>query len=128
MSEELQTRQTDTDDGPTVPDIVPLTEYDPFRAKVHASMLWAIGKAYGGMVPPELQWPFFTDDEGTEQLTPLLVGMLTAGELYCMICTQMFCEPCDWGGHYRYRTADAIVGWHADSRRAVLHDLHPDVP
>ncbi|XP_078584672.1 calmodulin-regulated spectrin-associated protein 1-like [Branchiostoma floridae x Branchiostoma japonicum] len=26
--------------------------------------------------------------------------MLTAGELYCMICTQMFREPCDWGGHW----------------------------
>ncbi|XP_066269162.1 calmodulin-regulated spectrin-associated protein 1-like isoform X1 [Branchiostoma lanceolatum] len=100
MSGELPTRQPDPDDGPAVPDIVPLTEYDTFRSKVHASMLWAIGKAYGGLVPPELQWPFFTDDEGVEQLTPLLVGMLTAGELYCMICTQLFREPCDWGGHW----------------------------
>ncbi|XP_078665716.1 calmodulin-regulated spectrin-associated protein 1-like [Branchiostoma floridae x Branchiostoma belcheri] len=100
MSEPLQDRRTDADDGLAVPDILPLTEYDSFRGKVHASLLWAIGKAYGGLVPPELQWPFFTDDEGTEQLTPLLVGMLTAGELYCMICTQLFREPCDWGGHW----------------------------
>ncbi|CAH1247364.1 CAMSAP1 [Branchiostoma lanceolatum] len=150
MSGELPTRQPDQDDGPAVPDIVPLTEYDTFRTKVHASMLWAIGKAYGGLVPPELQWPFFTDDEGTEQLTPLLVGMLTAGELYCMICTQLFREPCDWGGHWSgveqltpllvgmltagelycmiccwSRAADAVVGGHADGRRAGVEQLTP---
>ncbi|XP_046560920.1 LOW QUALITY PROTEIN: calmodulin-regulated spectrin-associated protein 1-like [Haliotis rubra] len=82
-------------------EIIPTAEYDSQRAKLRASLSWILHKAYGDSIPAEFKDPFYETDQGTWQIKPHLVRLLTSSEIYCQACTNMFPNTSSqWQGHW----------------------------
>ncbi|XP_067666181.1 calmodulin-regulated spectrin-associated protein 1-like isoform X2 [Haliotis asinina] len=82
-------------------EIIPTAEYDSQRAKLRASLSWILHKAYRDSIPAEFKDPFYETDQGTWQIKPHLVRLLTSSEIYCQACTNMFPNTSSqWQGHW----------------------------
>ncbi|KAL4218145.1 hypothetical protein ACF0H5_022881 [Mactra antiquata] len=82
-------------------EIIPMDEYDTFKAKAKASLSWILCKAYQDKVPAEFIDPFYDKTEGSWQIKPRLANLLASSELYCQACRTMFGENASqWKGHW----------------------------
>ncbi|XP_060592189.1 calmodulin-regulated spectrin-associated protein 1-like isoform X2 [Ruditapes philippinarum] len=82
-------------------EIIPMDEYDTYKAKAKASLSWILCKAYKDKVPTEFHDPFYSTSEGSWQIKPRLANLLATSELYCQACRTMFGENASqWTGHW----------------------------
>ena len=75
-------------------DLTPLSDYDEKGSKERISLQWLILKSHlhVGEIPKELQSPFYFDLDGNLSIKPILVNMLSSGDLYCQACANLFYE------------------------------------
>ena len=75
-------------------DLTPLSDYDEKVSRERISLQWLILKSHLHVneVPKELQSPFYFDLDGNLSIKPILVNMLTSGELYCQASANLFYE------------------------------------
>ncbi|ELU11545.1 hypothetical protein CAPTEDRAFT_228385 [Capitella teleta] len=73
-----------------VPELIPIEDYDPKKAKLEASISWILTKAFGKQIPPHLVNSFFDDPQGAKYLKPEVVNVLVSGEVYCKAASNIF--------------------------------------
>lgn len=63
------------------------------QAKLRASVLWLLSKAYMPKIPPDLYEPCYRDHEGNDRLKPQIVHALANAELYCLALANIYADP-----------------------------------
>ncbi|XP_064597596.1 LOW QUALITY PROTEIN: calmodulin-regulated spectrin-associated protein 1-like [Liolophura sinensis] len=82
-------------------EIEPIEDYNVHKAKLRASLLWLLHKAYGDEIPRELQDLYYETSEGSIHLLPRLVNLLVSSEVYCQTCSSLFRDTAyQWQGHW----------------------------
>jgi calmodulin-regulated spectrin-associated protein len=64
-----------------------------FQAKQRASMRWLLSKAYNNRVPDQIRDPFYTDNDGNQQLKPQIVVGLGNASIYCQVLANIYSDP-----------------------------------
>ena len=75
-------------------DLTPLSEYDERASRERIAFKWLILKSHLHVkeIPKELSSPFYIDLDGNFSIKPILVNLLSSGELYCQACANLFYE------------------------------------